>query len=92
VSARKFVLRFLGGTLGAGAATIAVGLPLFFVAFEANELSSYDGPISVPAAVGVSALILGIAGVSGFLAFMMLRFAFTGREKLWVSRRKPDAP
>ena len=92
MSAGKFVLRFLGGILGAGAATIAVGLPLFLLAFETNELSSYDGPISIPAAIGVSALILGIAGVSGFLAFMMLRFAFTGRAKLWVSRRKPDAP
>jgi hypothetical protein len=40
VSARKFVLRFLGGILGAGAATIAVGLPLFFIAFETNELTA----------------------------------------------------
>lgn len=92
LSAMKLVVRFLGGILGAGAATTAVALPLFFVAFETNERSSYNGPISIPAAIGVSALVLGIAGVLGFLAFIMLRFALTGREKLWASRRKPDAP
>ena len=59
---------------------------------ETNELSSYDGPISISGAIGVSTLIIGIAGVSGFLAFIMLRFAFTGGEKLWVSRRKHEAP
>lgn len=92
VSAGKAVLRFLGGILGAGAAAIAIGLPLLFVAMETNERSSYDGPISISGAIGVSALIFGISGVSGFLAFMMLRFAFTGREKLWVWRRTYDAP
>ena len=90
VSAGKAVLRFLGGVFGAGAATIAIGLPLLFLAMETNELSSYDGPISISGAIGVSALIFGISGVSGFLAFIMLRFAFTGREKLWVSRPKYD--
>ena len=70
---------------------IAIGLPVLFVAMETNELSSYDVPISIPGAIGASALILGIAGVLGFLAFIMLRFAFTGRVKLWALRRKNDA-
>ena len=90
VSPGKFVLRFLGGVLGAAAAALAVGLPLFSVAFETNERSSYDGPVSIPAAIGMSALILGVAGVSGFLAFITLRFAFTGGKKPWMSRPKHD--
>ena len=82
MSARNFIFRFFGGVLGTGAAAIAIGLPLLFVAMETNEVHSYHGPISLPGAIGGSALIVGIAGVSAFLAFIMLRFAFTGREKL----------
>lgn len=93
MSARNFIFRFFGGILGAGAAAVAIGLPLLFVVMEINERSSYHGPISFSGAIGGSALIIGIAGVSGFLSFIMLRFAFTGGEKLRYrgASTKPDS-
>ena len=65
------MVRLVSGVLGIIAAIIAISVPLLFVVSELNEHASYDGPISVPGAVGGSLLILAISAAFGFGAYKL---------------------
>ena len=55
----RVILRVLGG-LGLVLGFLAIFKPLLFVANELQEMKSYDGPISIPGAMGGSFLALGV--------------------------------
>jgi hypothetical protein len=77
----QMVLRGLGGTFGLFAAIAAVTWPILFISNSLNEADSVrqnGGHFSLAGAVGGSLVVLVLAGLFGFLSFMLLRFAFRG--------------
>ena len=69
---RNAFVRLVSGVFGVIAAAIALWVPLIFLATEINAMRSYDGPISIPGAIGVVGLILAVSGAFGFGAYKLL--------------------
>jgi hypothetical protein len=69
---KRGMVRLVSGVFGIIAAVIAVWVPLIFVVSEIKEMHSYEGPISVPGAIGGSLLIVAISAAFGFGAYKLL--------------------
>ena len=65
-------MRLVSGIFGVIAAGIALWIPLLFAAMEVNELRSYDGPISIPGAIGGCSVVLAVSAAFGFGAYKLL--------------------
>jgi hypothetical protein len=76
----RIILRVTSGALGLVAGFLAIFEPLLFVANELQEMKSYDGPISIPGAIGGSLLVLGVALLLAFASYFLLRYAFRGNK------------
>jgi hypothetical protein len=76
----RVILRVLGGALGLVLGFLAIFEPLLFVANELQEMKSYDGPISIPGAIGGSFLVLGVALLFAFASYFLLRYGFRGNK------------
>lgn len=75
---KQGLLRLACGVLGLIAVAIALWIPLLFVVMEINEMHSYDGPISVPGAIGGCTVILAVSVTFGFAAYKLLTRAARG--------------
>jgi hypothetical protein len=69
----RVLVRLVSGIVGVMAAGIALWIPLLFAVMEINELHSYDGPISIPGAIGGCSLVLAISAALGFGAYKLLK-------------------
>jgi hypothetical protein len=69
---KNALVRLVSGVVGIIAAVIAIWVPLILFISELNESRSYNGPISLPGAVGGSLLILAISAGFGFGAYKLL--------------------
>jgi hypothetical protein len=72
---KTVLVRLVSGFVGVIAAGIALWIPLLFAVMEINELHSYDGPISIPGAIGGCCLVLAISAAFGFGAYKLLKLA-----------------
>jgi small-conductance mechanosensitive channel len=75
---KQIVFRVLGGILGLLAAIAAVIVPLLFISNSLNEAESVrqnGGHFSLSGVIGGSVAVLALAGLFGFLAFTLLRYA-----------------
>ena len=66
------LVRLVSGIFGLAAAGVALWIPLLFTVMEINELRSYDGPISIPGAIGGCSVVLGVSAAFGFGAYKLL--------------------
>jgi hypothetical protein len=72
----RVILRVLGVALGLVLGFLAIFEPLLFVANELQEMKSYDGPISIPGAIGGSLLVVDVALLFAFASYFLLRYGF----------------
>lgn len=75
------LIRLACGVFGLIAAAIALWIPLLFAVMEINEMHSYDGPISLPGAIGGCTLILAFSATFGFAAYKLLVLAARGYSR-----------